>query len=194
MRMALTKKRGLYLLVVICCAVTIYFYPFMSSSITWMRHSHFRYENRTEVKLPYRWVAGEGGGLVLEKPPTTITSFTSYMFRSVVFRSGMISSDVFQNTRLSVSDSGPNFKPDDQGRVRVFHAFRLAETRDTPDELTYPFTSACLLCSPINKRTTKPSDMLFIICYSSDFRYSLEFMGREKDIREASEIAKQVVR
>ena len=128
------------------------------------------------------------------KPAATITSFASYMFRSVVFRSAPISADVFQNTELSVSDNGPNFKPDDQGRARVFHAFRLAETRDTPDELTYPFTSAGLLCSPTNNRPRKPSETLMFFCFSPDFRYSLQFMGRKESIREASEIAKQVIR
>ena len=170
------KKLGLILSVTLCCAGMIYFYPFLSSSIIWMGNSHFRYENRTEVKLPFRWITGDGGGLVLVKPAATIMS---YMRR---------------DSRLSVSDHGPNFKPDDEGRARAFHAFRFAETRGTPDELTYPFTSAGLLCSPINKKTTKPSDMLFILCSSSDSRYFIQFMGREDDVSEASEIVKQVLR
>jgi hypothetical protein len=115
-----TKKHGLYLLAALCCTGTIYFYPFVSSSIEWMRHAHFRYENRTEVKLPFRWIAGEGGGLTLVKPAATITSYV---------RPGLDSS-------LHISDSGPSFKPDDEGRARAFHAFRFAETKGTPEELT----------------------------------------------------------
>jgi hypothetical protein len=115
--MAFTKKRVAYLLIALCIAATIYFYPFLSSSITWMRNSHFRYENRSEVKLPFRWITGEGGGLSLVKPAATITSY------------------VYQDSRLSVDDNGPDFKPSDQGRARVFHAFGLSETRGTPDDL-----------------------------------------------------------
>jgi hypothetical protein len=174
--MAFTKKRVAYPLIALCIAATIYFYPFLSSSITWMRNSHFRYENRTEVKLPFRWVSGEGGGLSLKKPQATIT------FNPLL------------NTSLYISDNGPNFKPSDEGRAKVFHAFRFAETKGTPDEPTYPFTSAGMLCSPIHKKTTKPSDLLFIICSSSDSRYFIQYMGKEQNIEEASEITKQVIR
>jgi hypothetical protein len=176
MRRAFTKMRVAYLLIALCCATTIYFYPFISSSITWMLHPHFRYENRTEVKLPLRWISGEGGGLALKKPAAAITSTG------------------FLDTSLDISDNGPNFKPTAEGRARVSQIFRFAETKGTPDELTYPFTSAGLLCSPINKKITKPSDVLLIFCNSSDIHYSLIYIGREKDIREASEIAKQVIR
>jgi hypothetical protein len=175
--MAFTKKRVAYLLIALCIAATIYFYPFLSSSITWMRNSHFRYENRSEVKLPFRWVSGEGGGLSLKKPQATIT------FNPLL------------DTSLNISDNGPTSSQAMKGgRARAFHAFRFAETKGTLDEPTYPFTSAGLFCSPIHKKTTKPSALLFIICSSSDSRYFILYMGKEQDIQEASEITKQVIR
>jgi hypothetical protein len=171
--MKIPMKHSLYLLVALCCAGTIYFYPFLSSSMKWMRSSQFRYEGRTPVRLPFRWISGEGGGLVLEKPTATITSYG------------------FQDTSLTVSDHGPDFKPSDQARARALHGLAIVDMRGTPNEPTYPFTSAGLLCSREGKQ---PSDMLLIVCFSSNFRYFLQFMGRKEYIQEASEIAAQVVR
>jgi hypothetical protein len=169
MRTALTTRRGLYVVLPLCCAGAIYFYPFLSSSISWMRKSQFRYENRTPVSLPFRWVSGEGGGLVLVKPAAAITS------------------SPLLDTRFTVHDSGPDFKPSDQGRARLLHEFR-----GTPNELTDPFTSAGLICSRVDPRSS--SDFLIVSCLSTDFRYSLLFMGMKEYIPEASEIARQVVR
>jgi hypothetical protein len=167
-----TRKRSLYFLLALCCAGTIYFYPFFSSSIKWMQNPQFRYENRTPVKLPFRWISGEGGGLVLRKPSAAITF------------SGL------WDTTLSVHDHGPDSKLTDQQRLRLLHAFSISDSGGAPKDLTYPFTSASLLCSSESK---KPSDTLLIVCFSSNFRYFFEFMGREENIREASEIAKQVI-
>ncbi len=181
-----SRKRALYLLLALCISATIYFYPFISSSITWMRHSHFRYENRTEIKLPFRWISGDGPGLHLIKPPAIISLKMIFL--------GSISSGWFQNTELAVDDSGPIFKPSDEGRARVFHVFHIINSIGTPDEPTYPFTSAGLLCSRVNESTTKPSDVLGILCFSSDSRYSVRVSGRQEEIREAGEIAQQIFR
>jgi hypothetical protein len=174
MRTAFTKKRGLYLLIALCCAGTIYFYPFLSSSITWMRNSHFRYENRTEVKLPFRWISDEGSGLALRKPASTLTPYYGLL-----------------DSSLNVHDHGPDFKPSSEGRARVLHGLGIIDSRGTPNEPTYPLTSIGLLCPHDNARNP---DWFVIVCVSSDFRYSFTYIGRKEDIRDASEIARQVIR
>ena len=174
--MNFTKKHGLYQLVTLCCATTICFYPFLSSSITWMRNSHFRYRNRTEVKLPFRWISGDSIGLSLVKPAAAINIFPHL------------------DTSLSISDYGPDFKASDEGRARSFDFLGIIDSTGTPDEPTYPFTSEGLLCSRVDKRALRPSEYWFIVCLSSDSRYLIQYTGKGDDIREASEIVKQVMR
>jgi hypothetical protein len=175
--MAISRKRAaLYLLVLLCCTSTIYFYPFLSSSLTWMRNSHFRYESRTEVKLPFRWISGEGGGLVLRKPTAAI---------SLVTYSGLF------DTTLRVHDHGPQSGLTEEQRLRLLRSFSIPESESSLKSPTYPFTSAGLLCSGVREG---PSNILFIVCFSSDFRYFFNYLGRKEDIREASEIAKQIIR
>ena len=174
MRSAFTVRRSLYLLLALCCIGTIYFFPFLSSSISWIRSSQFRYESRTAVTLPFRWVLGDGGGLALVKPASAITTF------------GM-------DTRFNVNDRGPDFKPDDQGRARLLHGLGIIVSQGTPDEPTYPFTSKGLICSRVSANV-RPSDMLLILCFSSDLRYSFQYMGKEEYITEASAISRQIIR
>jgi len=174
MRSAFTVRRSLYLLLALCCIGTIYFFPFLSSSISWIRSSQFRYENRTPVTLPFRWVLGEGGGLALVKPASAITSFR-------------------MDTRFNVDDRGPDFKPDDAGRARMLHGLGIIVSQGTPDEPTYPFTSTGLICSRVGA-SVRPSDMLLILCFSSDFRYSFQYTGKREHIAEASAISKQIIR
>lgn len=174
MRTALTRRRGLYVLLTLCCAGAIYFYPFLSSSISWMREPKFRYENRTAVSLPFRWVSGEGGGLVLEKPEVAILPAP------------------LLNTTLVVSDHGSSFKLSGEARSRTLRIMGLTDERGVLDDGTYPFTSVGFSCGQVG--TSKSSDMLAFYCFSTDFRYSFNFIGRKEYIPEASEIAKQIIR
>jgi hypothetical protein len=174
--MNFTKKHGLYQLIALCCVATIYFYPFLSSSITWMRNSHFRYENSKEIKLPFRWISGDSIGLSLVKPAAAINIFPHL------------------DTSLSISDRGPGFRASDEGRARSFDFLGIVDSMGTPDEPTYPFTSEGLLCSRVDNQPTKPSEYWLIVCLSSDSRYLIQYTGKGDDIREASEIVKQVVR
>jgi hypothetical protein len=171
MRTPFTPRRTLYLLIAICCTSAICFYPFLSSSISWMRNSHFRYENLVSVSLPFRWVSGEGAGLALMKPAASMMSFTP-------------------DTTFAVHDFGPNLKPTDEQRTRLCHDLGICVSQGNMNDPTYPFTSAGLICS----RVTKPSVILWVRCLSCDFRYSFDFMGNKEYIAEAAEIAKQIVR
>jgi len=174
MRTALTTRRGIYVLLTLCCAGAIYFYPFLSSSVSWMRESKFRYENRTAVSLPFRWVSGEGPGLVLEKPEVAIVP------------------PPLVNTTLMVSDDGSSPKPSGEARSRALRIFGITDERGVLDDRTNSFTSVGFICGQVG--TSKASDMLAFYCFSSDFRYTFNFIGRKEYIPEASEIAKQVIR
>jgi hypothetical protein len=88
-----------------------------------MRESKFRYENRTAVSLPFRWVSGEGGGLVLEKPEVAIVP------------------SLLLNTTLTVSDDGSSLKPSGEARFRALRIFGITDERGVLDDRTLPFTS-----------------------------------------------------
>jgi hypothetical protein len=173
MRSALTRKRGLLLLAGICCGAIIYFYPFLSSSATWMRHSQLRYENRTEIRLPFRWIHRE--------PP----------YPSFVRPEAAITSSELLDTVLNVRDNGPNYTLNDQARQRLFRNLGVADMTGVPDDRTYPFRKTGLICGQVSPLLP---DMLLFFCFTPDFRYSLVFDGRKEYIQEASEIAKQIIR
>jgi hypothetical protein len=104
--------------------------------------------------------------------------------------------DIFPHldTFLSISDHGPDFRASEVGRARVFDLFGIIDATGTPDEPTYPFTAEGLLCSRVDSRALRPSEYWLIVCLSPDSRYLIQYTGNKEDIREASEIVKQVTR
>ena len=174
MRTTNARTPYFYLLLAMVCLSAIYFYPFWSSSISWMRNTQFQYENRTPVKLPFRWISAEGAGLALLKPAASINSFA-------------------QDARFFLTDNGPDFNPNDQARSRLLRDLGIVTSQGAPNEPTYPLTSAGLLCSRIPLKAEK-SYIVWVHCFSSNFRYSLSYMGPKPYIAEASQIAKQIVR
>jgi hypothetical protein len=181
--MAFTKKRVAYPLIALCIAATIYFYPFLSSSITWMRNSHFRYENRAEVKLPFRWIIRE----ITSKKTDFAPKETSIAFSKTQATFSTFESD----TSLVVFSYGADFNPSDSMRAKILRNLGGPDMRGDQDSRTSPFRATGLICGQVRPEL---EDIEFFSCISPDFRYSLTFFGRRADAQEASEITKQVIR
>jgi hypothetical protein len=174
--MNLNTRLNTYLLTGVCVLLGImYLYPFFSSSITWTFNRECTYENRSKIVIPFGWITGEGAGFVLKKPQAKLSYRALSMFPN----------------ELEVSDNGSSLKENNRKREEWFHIYGITSTTDLVDARTYPFTSIGLICGGVGE--LEPSDILIFSCISPDYRYSFRFSGRLKEIRDASEIAKQIV-
>jgi hypothetical protein len=169
-QMVLTTKQRVYLLGILCVGGVIYFYPFLYSSVVWAANRQFLYEGRTPVKLPFRWISGEGGGLALKKPEASIKLFDS---------------------TLSISDHGVRKISDDQ-RSSFLGQMGIHDAAGEHDEGAEPFASAGFICGRAG--VSASSGIEGFLCFSPDLRYVIQYFGRRQDVQEASEIARQAVR
>jgi hypothetical protein len=169
-QLVLTTKQRVYLLGILCVAGVIYFCPFLYSSEVWAANRQFLYEGRTPVKLPFRWISGEGGGLELRKPKASIALFDS---------------------SLNISDNGVHKISEDQ-RSSYLGQMGIHDAAGEHDARVEPFASAGFICGRAG--VSASSGVEYFLCFSADLRYSIQYLGSRQDVQEASEIARQVVR
>jgi hypothetical protein len=161
----------LFLILAALLPFAIYFYPFISSSIKWAFHSKIAYEGRTSTRLPFRWVTGEGGGFVVEKPTGTLSSIV--------------------DSKLTIQDQESFLARHPEARGKELGIYGMPGDEGVTDPRTSAFRSIGLVCGNVGQTTQ--SDLVTFWCFTSDFRYSVNFLGTQEESVHASQIVNSLL-
>jgi hypothetical protein len=165
--------RSIVLVVCLTC-LTIYLYPLISSTLTWLAHRSIIYEGKTKITVPFRWSPTTGGGLVLTKPDVILVPYSESV--------------------LSITDSG-SFYSDRSGDAAAMKALKGiygGSSNGSNDRKSSPFRAAGVACGPVGESPVSP--LITVFCTSSNLRYQFSFMGREADVSSAADIVRQIAR
>lgn len=177
MRRTFSRTGVIILLIAVVGPALIFFSPYLTSSTQWIRHRELPYWTCGKITLPFRWVEGDGA-VTLKKPNPTLTAFFSAV--------------PLMDTTLSIHTLGTQPIAEDKQTEMRQRLLGTSDPRGILDTRTTPFTSVGLVCS--GPGNPKSASMIFVICFSPDYRSSFIFLGDKNLIQEAGDIAKQVIR